>query len=188
MVPLRLTSNVATTCSAYALAGNVNIDLGNEPIGLSSYGQPVYLKDIWPTQNEIDTLIESGLKPEMFLSKYNDLKNANEEWNAIESPTGLTYDWNPSSTYIQNPPFFKCHDLGEKNCSDLTSLRPLAIVADSITTDHISPAGAIKADSPAGQYLKDNNVSPADFNSFGSRRGNDRIMTRGTLPIFVLKI
>ena len=165
---------------AYALAGNVNIDLSNDPLGLDSNGQPVYLKDIWPTQSEIDALIESGLKPEMFLSKYNDLKNANEEWNAIESPTGLTYDWNPNSTYIQNPPFFNDLDAKKTDSDDLINLRPLAIVADSITTDHISPAGAIKPDSPAGRYLKDNNVSPENFNSFGSRRGNDRIMTRGT--------
>ena len=165
---------------AYALAGNVNIDLSNDPLGLGSDGQPVYLKDIWPTQSEIDALIESGLKPEMFLSKYNDLKNANEEWNAIESPTGLTYDWNPNSTYIQNPPFFNDLNAKKTDSNDLIDLRPLAIVADSITTDHISPAGAIKADSPAGRYLTDNNVSPENFNSFGSRRGNDRIMTRGT--------
>ena len=165
---------------AYALAGNVNIDLSNEPIGLGSNEQPVYLKDIWPTQSEIHALIESGLKPEMFLSKYNDLKNANEEWNAIESPIGLTYDWDPSSTYIQNPPFFNDLDAEKTDSDDLINLRPLAIVADSITTDHISPAGAIKIDSPAGRYLTDNNVSPENFNSFGSRRGNDRIMTRGT--------
>jgi aconitate hydratase len=165
---------------AYALAGNVNIDLSNDPIGFSKDSQPVYLKDIWPTQNEIDALIESGLKPEMFLSKYNDLKNANEEWNAIESPNGLTYDWNPTSTYIQNPPFFSDIDDKKADTSSLNNLRPLAIVADSITTDHISPAGAIKPDSPAGRYLTDKNVSTENFNSFGSRRGNDRIMTRGT--------
>ena len=165
---------------AYALAGNVNIDLSNDPIGIGSENQEVYLKDIWPTQSEIDALIESGLKPEMFLSKYSDLKKANEEWNAIESPEGLTYDWNPNSTYIQNPPFFNDLDTKEINTPDLDKLRPLAIVADSITTDHISPAGAIKEDSPAGRYLTDNNVSPINFNSFGSRRGNDRIMTRGT--------
>ena len=165
---------------AYALAGNVNIDLSNDPIGFSKDGQPVYLKDIWPTQNEIDALIESGLKPEMFLSKYNDLKNANEEWNAIESPNGLTYDWNPTSTYIQNPPFFSDIDDKKADTSSLNNLRPLAIAADSITTDHISPAGAIKPDSPAGRYLIDKNVSTENFNSFGSRRGNDRIMTRGT--------
>ena len=165
---------------AYALAGNVNIDLSNDPLGFSKDGQPVYLKDIWPTQNEIDALIESGLKPEMFLSKYNDLKNANEEWNAIESPNGLTYDWNPTSTYIQNPPFFSDIDDKKADTSSLNNLRPLAIAADSITTDHISPAGAIKPDSPAGRYLTDKNVSTENFNSFGSRRGNDRIMTRGT--------
>ena len=165
---------------AYALAGNVNIDLSNDPIGIGNENQAVYLKDIWPTQSEIDALIESGLKPEMFLSKYNDLENANKEWNAIESPEGLTYDWNPSSTYIQNPPFFSNTNTEKADANGLNNLRPLAIVADSITTDHISPAGAIKADSPAGRYLTDNNVSPVNFNSFGSRRGNDRIMTRGT--------
>ena len=165
---------------AYALAGTINIDLTNEPIGNDSNGQPVYLKDIWPSQAEIDALIESGLKPDMFLSKYTDLNNSNAEWNAIESSEGDVYEWDKQSTYIQNPPFFDDFSLEATTTSDLNDLRPLAIVGDSITTDHISPAGAIKPESPAGRYLIENAVSPTNFNSFGSRRGNDRIMTRGT--------
>ena len=165
---------------AYALAGTINIDLTNEPIGNDSNGQPVYLKDIWPSQAEIDALIESGLKPDMFLSKYTDLNNSNAEWNAIKSSEGDVYEWDKQSTYIQNPPFFDDFSLETTTTSDLNDLRPLAIVGDSITTDHISPAGAIKPESPAGRYLIENAVSPTNFNSFGSRRGNDRIMTRGT--------
>ena len=165
---------------AYAIAGTINIDLTNEPIGNDSNGQPVYLKDIWPSQAEIDALIESGLKPDMFLSKYTDLKNSNTEWNAIKSSEGDVYEWDKQSTYIQNPPFFNNFSLEATTTSDLSDLRPLAIVGDSITTDHISPAGAIKPESPAGRYLIENAVSPSNFNSFGSRRGNDRIMTRGT--------
>ena len=165
---------------AYALAGTVNINLQSDPIGIGSNNQPVYLKDIWPSLEEIETLIRSGLKPDMFLSKYGDLKNANEEWNAIQSSEGLTYQWDSHSTYIQNPPFFKASQQANTSERSLEGLRPLAIVGDSITTDHISPAGAIVADSPAGRYLSEHKVSPANFNSFGSRRGNDRIMTRGT--------
>ena len=165
---------------AYALAGNVNINLQSDPIGIGSNNQPVYLKDIWPSLEEIETLIRSGLKPDMFLSKYGDLKNANEEWNAIQSSEGLTYQWDSQSTYIQNPPFFKASQQANTSERSLEELRPLAIVGDSITTDHISPAGAIVADSPAGRYLSEHKVSPENFNSFGSRRGNDRIMTRGT--------
>lgn len=165
---------------AYALAGTINIDLSKDPIGTGSDGAAVYLKDLWPTQAEVDALIESGLKPDMFLSKYSDLKNANAEWNDIQSSEGEIYEWDVQSTYIQNPPFFENFTLEQTQTSDLSDLRPLAIVGDSITTDHISPAGAIKPESPAGRYLIENNVAPASFNSFGSRRGNDRVMTRGT--------
>ena len=165
---------------AYALAGTVNIDLANDPIGTGSDGQPVYLKDIWPSSEEIEGLVLSGLKPEMFQSKYGDLKSANPEWNAVESGTGSIYDWDAKSTYIQSPPFFEGFGMEPGTITDLKDLRPLAIVGDSITTDHISPAGAIKEEGPAGRYLKENGVDKRDFNSFGSRRGNDRIMTRGT--------
>ena len=165
---------------AYALAGNVNIDLSNDAIGTGSDGQPVYLKDIWPTNDEIEALVLSGLKPEMFQSKYGDLNAANPEWNAVSSSEGSIYEWDAKSTYIQSPPFFDGFGMSAGTIQDLTDLRPLAIAGDSITTDHISPAGAIKADGPAGRYLSDNGVEKKDFNSFGSRRGNDRIMTRGT--------
>jgi len=165
---------------AYALAGTVNIDLTSEPIGTGKDGEPVYLKDVWPSNEEIESLVLSGLKPEMFQSKYGDLSSANPEWNAVESSTGSIYDWDSDSTYIQNPPFFEGFSMEPGTITNLTDMRPLAIVGDSITTDHISPAGAIKEDGPAGRYLKDHGVEKKDFNSFGSRRGNDRIMTRGT--------
>jgi len=165
---------------AYALAGTVNIDLAHDMIGTGSDGQPVYLKDIWPTNEEIEALVLSGLKPEMFQSKYGDLNAANPEWNAITSSEGSIYGWDDTSTYIQSPPFFEGFSMTPGTITDLTDLRPLAIAGDSITTDHISPAGAIKADGPAGRFLAENDVEKRDFNSFGSRRGNDRIMTRGT--------
>ncbi|HKK19402.1 MAG TPA: aconitate hydratase, partial [Opitutales bacterium] len=165
---------------AYALAGTVNIDLTKDPIGTGEDGEPVYLKDIWPSNGEIEGLVLSGLKPEMFRAKYGDLTTANPEWNAVETSTGEIYQWDEHSTYIQNPPFFEGFGMEPGTIGDLRDLRPLAIAGDSITTDHISPAGAIKEDGPAGRYLKDNGVEKKDFNSFGSRRGNDRIMTRGT--------
>ena len=165
---------------AYALAGTVDIDLTNDPIGTGANGEPVYLKDIWPSNEEIESLVLSGLKPEMFRAKYGDLTSANPEWNAVESSTGDIYQWDEKSTYIQNPPFFEGFGMEAGTITDLLDLRPLAIAGDSITTDHISPAGAIKEDGPAGRYLKANGVEKKDFNSFGSRRGNDRVMTRGT--------
>ncbi len=165
---------------AYALAGTVDIDLTSDPIGTGADGAPVYLRDIWPSNEEIEALVRSGLKPEMFRSKYGDLTSANPEWNAVESSTGSIYQWDDQSTYIQNPPFFEGFGMEAGTIRDLTNLRPLAIAGDSITTDHISPAGAIKEASPAGRFLLEHGVSKQDFNSFGSRRGNDRIMTRGT--------
>jgi len=165
---------------AYALAGTVDIDLTNDPLGSDSEGRPVFLKDIWPSRKEVEALVLSGLKPEMFKSKYGDLKTANPEWNSVESGSGDIYDWDPESTYIQSPPFFADFGMAAGSIEDLKDMRPLAIVGDSITTDHISPAGAIKEDGPAGRYLKAHGVAKKDFNSFGSRRGNDRIMTRGT--------
>lgn len=165
---------------AYALAGTVDINLNHDAIGVGSDGVPVYLKDIWPTNEEIESLVLSGLKPEMFRSKYGDLDAANPEWNAISSSEGSIYGWDADSTYIQSPPFFEGFGMEAGTITDLQDLRPLAIVGDSITTDHISPAGAIKADGPAGRYLSQQGVEKSDYNSFGSRRGNDRIMTRGT--------
>ena len=165
---------------AYALAGTVDIDLDNDPIGEGSNGKPVYLRDIWPTQEEIQSTVSSGLKPEMFLSKYGSLKEANPQWNKIDVTGGALYEWDTASTYIQNPPFFESFSMTSGEIAPLKDLRPLAIVGDSVTTDHISPAGAIPKDGPAGRYLQKHGVEHRDFNSFGSRRGNDRIMTRGT--------
>ena len=165
---------------AYALAGTVDIDLTKDPLGTNSAGEAVYLKDIWPTNDEIESLVLSGLKPDMFKKKYSDLKAANPEWNEIQSSKGTVYGWDRKSTYIQSPPFFEGFGMGPGKITELVDLRPLAIVGNSITTDHISPAGAIKPDGPAGRFLTEQGVDRKDFNSFGSRRGNDRIMTRGT--------
>ncbi|MDF1710722.1 MAG: aconitate hydratase AcnA [Akkermansiaceae bacterium] len=166
---------------AYAIAGRVDLDLTNDPLGQDKDGNDIYLKDLWPSSAELQEVIGSALKPEVFNKLYSNLETASEKWVGIESSTGDTYDWNAESTYIQNPPFFPD---GWRNPatggSDIIDARPLGIFGDSVTTDHISPAGAITPTSPAGQYLLENGVEKAKFNSFGSRRGNDRIMTRGT--------
>lgn len=165
---------------AYALAGRVDIDLYNEPIGKGSDGQDVYLKDIWPSNEEVANAVRTGLKTEMFDKEYSDVANSNEEWTRIESSTGAIYDWNPQSTYIHEPPFFDGFSMEIGTIQPITGMRPLAIMGDSVTTDHISPAGAFKAETPAGQFLESKGVNQKDFNSYGSRRGNDLIMTRGT--------
>ncbi|MFP4358513.1 MAG: aconitate hydratase [Puniceicoccaceae bacterium] len=165
---------------AYALAGRVDIDLDSEPVGAGAGGDPVYLKDLWPTQEEIKELIRTGISPEMFREKYSDIARANEEWTKIESATGDLYEWDDESTYIQNPPFFENFSPRPGSIGPIEGMRPLALFGDSVTTDHISPAGAIPEDGPAGRYLLSKGVGKRFFNSFGSRRGNDRIMTRGT--------
>ncbi|MDP0491904.1 MAG: aconitate hydratase [Verrucomicrobiota bacterium JB023] len=165
---------------AYALAGRVDLDLTTEPIGNDSEGNPVFLKDIWPSQEEIREQLASALKPEVYQNLYGDVDNANPKWGEIQGKTGATYEWDSSSTYVQLPPFFEGYDGTMADMTDIIDARPLGIFGDSVTTDHISPAGAIKEDSPAGQYLLEHGVEKASFNSFGSRRGNDRIMTRGT--------
>jgi aconitate hydratase len=164
---------------AFALAGRVNIDMANEPIGQGTDG-PVYLKDIWPTLQEVRAALQSALTPDVFRALYRDFASQNPKWNQIPSSTGNVYQWNEKSTYIQEPPFFKDFGMNAGQISDIRAARPLAIFGDSVTTDHISPAGSIKKVSPAGQYLTENNVAFVDFNSYGSRRGNDRVMTRGT--------
>ncbi len=162
---------------AYALAGRVDLDLTTEPIGNDKDGNPVFLKDLWPAQSEIKAQLESALKPEVYAKLYGNVDTANPKWGEIKGSTGDTYAWDDSSTYIQSPPFFE----GEVGVnSDIKGARPLGIFGDSVTTDHISPAGAIKPTSPAGKYLIENGVEKASFNSFGARRGNDRVMTRGT--------
>jgi len=165
---------------AFALAGRVDIDLDHEPLGTGKDGKPVFLRDLWPTLEEVQQNVMRGLKPEMFTSKYGAIKDANPEWNAIKVGGGQSYGWDRKSTYIQEPPFFEKFSLTPGKISALNNLRPMAILGDSVTTDHISPAGSFKAETPAGKFLTENGVKPADFNSYGSRRGNDRIMTRGT--------
>ncbi|UCC43641.1 MAG: aconitate hydratase AcnA [Candidatus Zixiibacteriota bacterium] len=165
---------------AYALAGTVDIDLTSDPIAEGADGHPVYLKDIWPDDREVLDTIRKHITPEMFRSGYESVLDGNETWNAIESPAGDLYEWDSESTYIQEPPFFVDMSKEPGEIQPIHDARALAMLADSVTTDHISPAGVIKADSPAGRYLLERGVQFADFNSYGSRRGNDRVMTRGT--------
>jgi len=165
---------------AFALAGTVDIDLSKEPLGKDTTGKDVYLKEIWPTLAEIRAAMASALKPEVYRKLYTDFAEQNPKWNEIPSSTGEVYAWDKASTYIQEPPFFTGFGMEPGTIAEIRGARPLGIFGDSVTTDHISPAGAIKAKSPAGKFLQENGVEPVDFNSYGSRRGNDRIMTRGT--------
>ena len=165
---------------AFALAGRVDIDLGSEPIGTGKDGLPVFLKDLWPTLQEVRDQLQAALKPEVFRRLYSNFAEQNPKWNEISSTLGDVYEWDAESTYIQEPPFFTDFSLQSGAIKPITGARALGIFGDSVTTDHISPAGAIKKASPAGKYLLDNGVTFADFNSYGSRRGNDRVMTRGT--------
>jgi aconitate hydratase len=165
---------------AYALAGTTNIDLTIEPLGADKNGEPVYLKDIWPTQAEIAAEYDKALKPEIFHKEYSGIEHSNPKWNAIPVPEGALYAWNEASTYIQEPPFFVELSHEAAPIRSIEQARVLVKVGDSVTTDHISPAGSIPKDSPAGKYLIAHGVEAKDFNSYGSRRGNDRVMTRGT--------
>jgi aconitate hydratase len=172
---------------AYALAGTVDIDLVNEPIGKGSDGTDVYLRDIWPTTDEILAHLDNAVRPDIFNRMYKGIEESNEEWNAIPLSGGELFEWDPASTYIQEPPFFVDMAATPGSIEPISGARVLVKVGDSITTDHISPAGSFKADSPAGTFLVENGVSKEDFNSYGSRRGNDRIMTRGTFANVRLK-
>jgi len=164
---------------AFALAGRVDIDMAHEPIGRGNSGD-VYLRDIWPSLDEVQEAIRASVDPDTYRRLYSDFVNANPLWNEIPSTAGKVYKWNPSSTYIQEPPFFDRFSMSPSGVCDIHAARALAIFGDSVTTDHISPAGAIKKTSPAGLYLQEKGIPPEDFNSYGSRRGNDRVMTRGT--------
>ncbi len=164
---------------AYALAGSVRIDLGGQPLGLGSDGQPVYLRDIWPSQTEIAEAI-AKVDTAMFRKEYAEVFTGDAQWRAIQVPESDTYAWQADSTYIQHPPFFNDITGAPPKVEDVRDARILALLGDSVTTDHISPAGNIKADSPAGRYLQQRGVQPADFNSYGSRRGNHEVMMRGT--------
>jgi aconitate hydratase len=165
---------------AYALAGTVDIDLINDPLGIDNQGNPVYLKHIWPSTEEIQQMISESVQPAMFKQKYSDVFTGNKVWSAIEGSGGDIYKWENDSTYIQEPPFFTDLTTDIPPITEIHGARVLAVLGGSITTDHISPAGAIPAESPSGKYLIERGVSLRDFNSYGSRRGNDRVMTRGT--------
>ena len=165
---------------AYAIAGTMDIDLVNTSLGQDADGNDVFLKDIWPAQAEINALIDSSVNREEFVRVYEDVFKGENRWNALESPEGQLFDWQDDSTYIRNPPYFEGMSKNIDEVSDISGARVLAMLGDSVTTDHISPAGAIKPDSPAGKYLLEQGVQPADFNSLGSRRGNHEVMMRGT--------
>jgi aconitate hydratase len=172
---------------AYAIAGTVNIDLEHEPLGRSAAGQPVFLRDIWPRAEEVASLMDLAYDPETFRHVYQGIETRNEEWNQIPVTGGGLYRWDAESTYIQEPPFFVGMTPQPSAIRPIVNARVLAMVGDSVTTDHISPAGSIGKDTPAGRYLVERGVAPRDFNSYGSRRGNDRVMTRGTFANIRLK-
>ncbi len=172
---------------AYAIAGTTDIDLTTQPLGTGSDGQPVYLRDIWPSNKEIGDVIAATVGPEMFKQNYADVFKGDTRWNTIASPDGNLYEWSDASTYIKNPPYFDGMTMQTGTIDDVHGARVMGLFGDSITTDHISPAGNIKKDSPAGRFLQERGVQPADFNSYGSRRGNDDVMVRGTFANIRIK-
>ena len=170
---------------AYAIAGNINVNLMKDPISKSKDGKNIFLKDLWPTNEEINNLLNSSLTPEMFKKRYKEIYQGDENWKSISSEKKMTYNWNGTSTYIKHPPFFE--DKNEEMLKDISNARILALLGDSVTTDHISPAGNIQEDSPAGLYLSNRQVNQKNFNSYGSRRGNHEIMMRGTFANIRIK-
>ena len=167
-------------CVAYALAGTMDIDLYEEPLGEDDRGNPVYLKDIWPTAAEVAETIGTAVQSDMFRKSYGEVFDGDDRWNSLEVPTGDSFAWDEQSTYVRRPPFFEGLPSEPEPLADIEGARVLAILGDSVTTDHISPAGSIKRDGPAGRYLVEHGVEPRDFNSYGSRRGNHEVMMRGT--------
>jgi aconitate hydratase len=165
---------------AYALAGRMTMDLTTDPLGTDRSGNPVYLRDIWPTEGEIQETMLTAVNAKMFREQYADVFSGDERWRSLKVPAGDRFAWEPDSTYIRNPPFFDGVTLEPAPLTDIHGARALALLGDSITTDHISPAGSIKKDSPAGKYLIAHGVQPSDFNSYGARRGNHEVMMRGT--------
>ncbi|MYS85868.1 aconitate hydratase AcnA [Embleya scabrispora] len=165
---------------AYALAGSMDIDITTAPLGLDSEGKPVYLADIWPSDEEIAEVVASSIDQDMFIDRYADVFAGDSRWQSLEIPTGATFEWDPQSTYVRKPPYFEGMQMQPAQVVDIAGARVLAKLGDSVTTDHISPAGSIKGDSPAGKYLAENGVERKDFNSYGSRRGNHEVMIRGT--------
>jgi aconitate hydratase len=172
---------------AFALAGHADLDIHKDPLGHGSDGKPVYLKDIWPTQKEVDDAVQKAISADMFRKTYGEVYKGSQHWQSLPVPEGNTYEWDAKSTYIQNPPYFEGMAVNPSPVSDIKGARVLAVLGDSITTDHISPAGNIKADSPAGKYLIANGVDKNDFNSYGARRGNHQVMMRGTFANTRLK-
>jgi aconitate hydratase len=172
---------------AYAIAGTMNIDLNNDAIGTNQEGKAIYLKDIWPSTKEIQEVIKGAIDSEMFTKRYADVFKGDEKWQRLSTPTGKTFTWVNSSTYVRKPPYFENMPKTPGKISDISSARVLAWLGDSVTTDHISPAGSIKADSPAGKYLTEHKIDKKDFNSYGSRRGNHEVMIRGTFANIRLK-
>jgi aconitate hydratase len=165
---------------AYAIAGRMTVDLTKDPIGHDKAGKPVHLRDIWPSQREIQEAMAAAVQAQMFREKYADVFKGDERWQSLPTPSGDLYQWEPDSTYIRNPPFFENMSMTPPELSDIAGARVLAVLGDSVTTDHISPAGSIQPDSPAGKYLIEHGVAPRDFNSYGARRGNHEVMMRGT--------
>ncbi len=172
---------------AYAIAGSMDIDLAKDPLGNDQEGKPVYLKDIWPSVDEVAQIIDQSIDPQMFTARYRDVFAGDERWRNLNTPTGDTFAWDPRSTYVRRPPYFENMPAEPTPVHDINGARVLAKLGDSVTTDHISPAGSIKADSPAGRYLTENGVDKKDFNSYGSRRGNHEVMIRGTFANIRLK-
>ena len=172
---------------AYAIAGSMDVDLFSDSLGDDKDGNPVYLKDIWPSNEDVQRTIESAIDADMFTSRYKDVFAGDDRWRNLNTPTGDTFAWDQNSTYVRRPPYFENMPAQPKPVTDITKARVLAKLGDSVTTDHISPAGSIKADSPAGKYLSEKGVQKADFNSYGSRRGNHEVMIRGTFANIRLK-
>jgi aconitate hydratase len=172
---------------SYALAGSMNVDVAREPLGVDQKGKKVFLKDIWPSNKEIGDFVAKNITKQMFTKKYGDVFKGDGNWRKISVKGGMTYDWDKKSTYVQNPPYFVHMGRHPKPLEDIVDARVLALLLDSITTDHISPAGSIKVDSPAGKYLVAHKVKPADFNQYGTRRGNHEVMMRGTFANIRIK-
>jgi len=172
---------------AYAIAGHIDMDLTTEPLGNDSNGKPVYLKDVWPTQKEVQDAIQSAMRAEMFQKAYEESLQGDDRWKALDAPSGDLFQWDETSTYVKRPPFFDDMHRQAPPLKDIRAARVLAVLGDSVTTDHISPAGSIQTDGPAGKYLQSHGVSPKDFNSYGARRGNHEVMMRGTFANVRLK-
>jgi aconitate hydratase len=165
---------------AYALAGSMDVDLTTEPLGTGSDGEPVFLRDIWPSPQDVAAVVGEAITSDMYARSYSDVFAGTQRWQSIEVPAGETFSWDPESTYVRKPPYFDGIEREPAPLTDISGARVLAKLGDSVTTDHISPAGTIRRDSPAGTYLQERGVEPKDFNSYGSRRGNHEVMIRGT--------